>query len=188
MKIFKYGNLSQGFVFPEYGKKLLTVSSLINYFNKAKANSLDGIRTPNNPKAHRRQLTINAGFFMRKIYAHSNYGGLDEAAFTLAVFFGAVVRTLFSSPPVMRFEPLGGDTLKSSKEAVIMTTIPTQAVNSAMLYTFLVARGNKSISKITRPRFISVCATSERQARINLSGLPLVFMKRIPLTAQGVAA
>ncbi|MHA2940312.1 hypothetical protein ACXJY6_18715 [Vibrio sp. RC27] len=113
-------------------------------------------------------------------FLHLNYGGLDEAA-SAGRFFGAVVSTLFSSPPVMRLRPLGGD-LKLPKEAVIMTTTHTQAAPAAMIYTFLIAGGRKKLSELKRSRTVSTLAGNELEARIQLCGLPLVFISRSPIT------
>lgn len=110
-----------------------------------------------------------------------NYGGLDEAAERLAVFFGAVVPTLFSSPPVMRLVPHGGDN-KSSKEAVIMTTTPTQIIPK--VYTFAINSRKGAVNK--KIRVISTCARTEAEARTNLIGLPLIFIKCLPVRLQEV--
>jgi hypothetical protein len=173
----------------------LTVNVKTVYPVFAVAKSTVGIRTPLNQKAHRRQYTNVTGFFMCKICPYlsnllglmrSNYGGLDEAA-KAGRFFWAVVRTLFSSPPVMRFEPLGGD-LTLPKEAVAMTTTHTQAVTTAMIYTFLIAGGVRTLSTIKRIRTVSVVAQSELLARNQLNGLPLVFVSRTPNRSMGVTA
>lgn len=162
---------------------MLTTIEQLFYYDLTVAKSTVGIETPNTPKAQERQQYNEAGFFMRTIQqCRSNYGGLDKAAERLAVFFGAVVSTLFSSPPVMRLRPLGGDKITLSKEAVFMTTIPTQK----MIYTFLVSRSKRPIHTIKKPRLISVFAISEEQARSRLAGMPLVFVSRTP--KQGVAA
>jgi hypothetical protein len=190
-----YAASSQGLGLPEFSHSGLTGLNKTVYSLLAVAKSAVGIRTPQTPKAHRRQHLYVTGFFMRKICAHlsnslgklhSNYGGLDEAA-KAGRFFGAVVRTLFSSPPVMRFEPHGGD-LKLPKEAVIMTTTPTQAVTTAMIYTFLIAGGVRTLSTIKRIRTVSVVAQSELLARQHLAGLPLVFVSRTLSQSMGVSA
>ncbi|CAM3210383.1 ash family protein [Vibrio diazotrophicus] len=183
-----YATRSQGFGLPKFTLFRLTVIIEYVYSLFAAAKSVAGIGTPFIRKAHRRQLVI-AGFFMRKICAHqsnspgklhSNYGGLDEAAERLAVSLRAVVPTLFSSPPVMRLVPLGGDST-SSQEAVIMTTTPTQAVTTAMIYTFIIAGGVRALSDFKRIRTISAVATSEARARKQLAGLPLVFVRQTPI-------
>lgn len=77
--------------------------------------------------------------------------------------------------------PHGGD-LKLPKEAVILTTIPTQAVATAMIYTFIIAGGVRARSDFKRIRTISLVAQSEplALARQQLSGLSLVFKLRTP--------
>lgn len=161
----------------------LTRTTISVYSFLVLANSSAEIRPSRTPKAHRRQHFNLAGFFMRTIQqCRSNYGGLDEATERLAVFFGAVGLTLFSSPPVMRLDPLGGDKITLSKEAVIMTTTPTQF----MIYTFLVSRSKRPLHAIKKPRFISVFAPNEEQARARLAGMPLVFLSRTP--KQGATA
>ncbi|MEC4090120.1 host cell division inhibitor Icd-like protein [Pseudoalteromonas rubra] len=47
-----------------------------------------------------------------------------------------------------------------------------------MLYTFLVATGNQTLSKLPRIRTVSAVADTEAQARAQLTGLPLVFVSR----------
>lgn len=188
MKNTAYADYPQGFGLPEFRLFRLTVIIEYVYSLFAAAKSVAGIETPSNPKAHRRQHINVTGFFMRKICAHqsnslgklrSNYGGLDEAA-KAGRFFGAVVSTLFSSPPVMRLRPLGGD-VKLPKEAVFMTTTPTQAVTTAMIYTFIIAGGVRALSDLKRIRTISAVATSEARARKQLAGLPLVFVRQTPI-------
>jgi hypothetical protein len=194
MNIPMYADWPQGEALPKFREIPLTVIIESVYSRLAVAKSTVGISTPLNQKAHGRQLVI-AGFFMRKICAHLskplgslrlNYGGLDEAA-SAGRFFWAVVLTLFSSPPVMRLVPLGGD-LTLPKEAVFMTTTPTQAATAAMIYTFLIAGGVRALSDFKRIRTISLVAQSERLAREQLSGLPLVFVSRTPNRVQEVAA
>jgi hypothetical protein len=164
------------------------------YSGLAVANSTAGISTPLNYSAHRRQLVI-AGFFMRKICVHLsnalgilrlNYDGLDEAA-KAGRFRVCGSTNLVQSITSQRLVPLG-DGLKPYSEAVIMTTTPTQAATAAMIYTFLIAGGVRALSDFKRIRTISLVAQSERLAREQLNGLPLVFVSRTPNRVQGVAA
>ncbi|MBY8123067.1 host cell division inhibitor Icd-like protein [Vibrio fluvialis] len=69
-----------------------------------------------------------------------------------------------------------------------MTTTPTQAVPTAMIYTFIIAGGVRTLSGFNRIRTISVVAQSELRARQQLTGLPLVFISRMPGRAVEVAA
>ncbi|EKO3494789.1 MULTISPECIES: hypothetical protein [Vibrio] len=69
-----------------------------------------------------------------------------------------------------------------------MTTTPTQAVSTAMIYTFIIAGGVRTLSGFKRIRTISVVAPSELRARKQLTGLPLVFISRMPGRAVEVAA
>lgn len=69
-----------------------------------------------------------------------------------------------------------------------MTTTPTQAVTTAMIYTFIVAGGVRALSDFKRIRTVSTYAQSEQEARHALLGLPLVFVCRTPVKAQEVAA
>lgn len=57
-----------------------------------------------------------------------------------------------------------------------------------MIYTFLIANGSKPLTAITRPRFIATYAQNEQQARDYLKGLPLTFIKCLPVNVQEVAA
>ncbi|MFV0574824.1 MAG: hypothetical protein ACK5NC_05335 [Vibrio sp.] len=57
-----------------------------------------------------------------------------------------------------------------------------------MIYTFLIANGSKPLTAITRPRFVSTCAPNEQQARDYLKGLPLTFIKCLPVNTQEVTA
>lgn len=45
-----------------------------------------------------------------------------------------------------------------------------------MLYTFLIATRNQTLSTLSRIRTVSATADSEEQARSQLNGLPLVFV------------
>ncbi|AZZ97988.1 hypothetical protein [Pseudoalteromonas sp. R3] len=47
-----------------------------------------------------------------------------------------------------------------------------------VIYTFLVASGNQTLSKLSRIRTVSAVADTEAQARAQLTGLPLVFVSR----------
>lgn len=87
-----------------------------------------------------------------------------------------------------RLEPLGDGYIKSYSEAVNMTTTPTQAVTTAMIYTFIVAGGVRALSDFKRIRTISTYAKREQEACHALLGLPLVFVSRTPSNAQKVAA
>lgn len=69
-----------------------------------------------------------------------------------------------------------------------MTNTPTQAVSTAMIYTFIIAGGVRTLSGFKRIRTISVVAQSELRARKQLTGLPLVFISRMPGRAVEVAA
>lgn len=61
-----------------------------------------------------------------------------------------------------------------------MTTTPTQAVTTAMIYTFIIAGGVRALSDFKRIRTVSLMAQSEPLARQQLSGLSLVFKSRTP--------
>jgi len=45
-----------------------------------------------------------------------------------------------------------------------------------VIYTFLIATRNQTLSKLSRIRTVSATADSEEQARAQLNGLPLVFV------------
>ncbi|MBE4020777.1 hypothetical protein HJ130_18110 [Vibrio parahaemolyticus] len=87
-----------------------------------------------------------------------------------------------------RFEPLGDGYIKPYSKAVTMTTTPSQAITTAMIYTFIVAGGVRALFDFKRIRTISTYAQSEQKARHALLGLPLVFVSRTPSNAQEVAA
>ncbi|MFV0447709.1 MAG: hypothetical protein ACK5MF_04465 [Vibrio sp.] len=69
-----------------------------------------------------------------------------------------------------------------------MTTTPTQAVTTAMIYTFIIAGGVRALSDFKRIRTVSLVAQSEPLARKQLSGMPLVFVSRTPSRSMGVTA
>ncbi len=87
-----------------------------------------------------------------------------------------------------RLEPLGDGYKNHHKEAVTMTTTPSQAVTTAMIYTFIVAGGVRALFDFKRIRTISTNAQSEQKARHALLGLPLAFVSRTLSNAQEVAA
>jgi hypothetical protein len=194
MNISMYADYPQGFGLPKFREIPLTVIFDSVYSGLAVAKSTAGIETPFYYSAHGRQLVI-AGFFMRKICAHLsnalrilrlNYGGLDEAA-KAGRFRVCGSLNLVQFITSQRLRPLG-DGLKPYSEAVIMTTTPTQAVTTAMIYTFLIAGGVRALSDFKRIRTISLLAQSERSAREQLNGLPLVFVSRTPNCSTEVAA
>lgn len=55
-----------------------------------------------------------------------------------------------------------------------------------VIYTFLVATGNQTLSKLSRIRTVSAVADTEAQARAQLTGLPLVFVSRNTAKAGGL--
>ncbi|EHK7403223.1 hypothetical protein I6Z00_000901 [Vibrio parahaemolyticus] len=61
-----------------------------------------------------------------------------------------------------------------------MTTIPTQAVTTAMIYTFIITGGVRTLSELKRIRTVSLVAQSELLARQPLSALSLVFKSCTP--------
>ena len=87
-----------------------------------------------------------------------------------------------------RLKPLGDGYKNHHKEAVTMTTTPSQAVTTDMIYTFIVAGGVRPLFDFKRIRTISTYAQSEQKARHALLGLPIVFVSRTPSNAQEVAA
>ena len=54
-----------------------------------------------------------------------------------------------------------------------------------MIYTFCVTRSRGPIAALPAIRTVSVYATSEAQARTQLAGLPLVFLRRAPVRTVG---
>ena len=187
MKNTAYADYPQGLVLPKENHS--------GIFVRTKAKSLVGIGLPQYYSAHRRQLTISAGFFMRTICTHFcnslgklhlNYGGLVEGA--SARRFRVCGKTNLDQSTTSRLVSACGGYIKPYSEAVIMTTTPTQAVTSAMIYTFIVAGGVRALSDFKRIRTISTHAKSEQEARHALLGLPLVFVSRTPSNAQEVAA
>lgn len=54
-----------------------------------------------------------------------------------------------------------------------------------MIYTFCVTRSRGPIAALPAIRTVSVYATSEAQARTQLVGLPLVFLRRAPVRTVG---
>lgn len=67
-----------------------------------------------------------------------------------------------------------------------MATIPTQAVTTAMIYTFIIAGGVRTLSELKRIRTVSLVAQSELLARQQLSSLSLVFKSRTPRSQEAV--
>lgn len=57
--------------------------------------------------------------------------------------------------------------------------------NYPMIYTFCVTRCRGPIAALPAIRTVSVYATSEAQARTQLAGLPLVFLRRAPVRTVG---
>ncbi len=192
-----YAGYLQGFCLPEKADKCqLTALIKTVYALCAVAKSTAGIRTPFNHKAHRRQYFDVTGFFMRTICARPifvsacvrlplNYGGLVEAA--KAGRFLSDGKANLDQSTTHKISLFGGGFNIHTKEAVTMTTTPTQAVTTAMIYTFLIAGGVRTLSTFKRIRTISVVAQSELLAREQLTGLPLVFMSRTPNRTMGVA-
>ncbi len=110
---------------------------------------------------------------------HLNYGGLVEGA-SARRFLVYGSSNLGQSTTSQRLEPLGGGYTNHHKEAVVMTTTPTQAVTTAMIYTVNLAGGGRALSDFKRIRTVSLVAQSELLARQPLSGLSLVFKSRTP--------
>ena len=54
-----------------------------------------------------------------------------------------------------------------------------------MIYTFFVTRSRGPIAALPAIRTVSVYATSEAQARTQLAGLSLVFLRRAPVRTVG---
>ncbi|WP_417883678.1 hypothetical protein [Vibrio rumoiensis] len=196
MNIFKYAIFSYGFDLPEFGQICLTQVNKNDYSVMALANSSAGIRTPFYQKAHRRQHFNLAGFFMRTIStrlffvsafmrSRPNYGGLVEAIARSAAFLLGGSSNLDQST-TSRFEPLGGGYKNYQKEASIMLTTPTPKPFN--VYTFAIGNPKRTLASFKRIRTISTVAQTERQARANLKGLRLTFMKCLPSNAQEVAA
>ena len=183
----------QGFGLPKFSHNRLTGLTECPYAYRIAAKSAIGIGLPQYYSAHRRQLIISAGFFMRTICTpacdslgelHPNYGGLVEGA--SARRFRVCGKTNLDQSITSRLVSACGGYIKPYSEAVNMTTTPTQAVTTAMIYTFLIAGGCQKLSNLKRIRTISVSAYTEAQARKQLVGLPLVFISQSP--AMEVAA
>ncbi len=173
---------------PKFSHNRLTELVEYLYSCRAVAKSTVGIGLPKYYSAHRRQLTISAGFFMRTICTpacnslgelHPNYGGLVEGV--SARRFRVCGKTNLDQSITSRLVSACGGYIKPYSEAVAMTTTPTQAVTTAMIYTFLIAGGSQKLSKLKRIRTISVSAYTEAQARKQLLGLPLVFISQSPV-------
>ncbi len=184
----------QGGALPKFIQSSLTDINKCVYSFCVAAKSVTGIGTPFYHKAHSRQLF--AGFFMRTICTHfcnflgklhPNYGGLVEGASARRILMSGS-SNLDQSITSQRLEPLGDGYKYHHKEAVTMTTTPTQAVTTAMIYTFAIAGGSRLLSDFKRIRTVSAFAKSEQEARHALLGLPLVFVCRTPAKAQEVAA
>lgn len=183
----------QGGALPKFIQSSLTDINKCVYSFCVAAKSVTGIGLLNNPKAHSRQLF--AGFFMRTICAHlcnflgklhQNYGGLIEGAKAHRNLGSG--KTNLDQSTTHKIGLFGGGYKYYPKEAVTMTTTPTQAVTTAMIYTFAIAGGSRLLSDFKRIRTVSAFAKSEQEARHALSGLPLVFVCRTPVKAQEVAA
>lgn len=195
MKQTRYAASSQGRALPEFGLCELTGFIESVYPPRAIAKSVAGIGLPKNYLAHRRQLT--AGFFMRTICTHlifadaimrwlPYYGGLVEGASARRFRVGG--KANLDQSTTHKIGLFGGGCTEPYSEAVVMTTTPTQAVSTAMIYTFLIAGGVHTLSGFKRLRTISVVAPSEIRDRKQLTGLPLVFISRTPnRTREGMA-
>lgn len=193
MKNTVYAVRPQGFGLPKFSHNRLTGLTECPYAYRIAAKSAIGIGLPFNHKAHSRQLF--AGFFVRTICTpacnslgelHPNYGGLVEGA--SAHRFLVYGKTNLDQSTTSRLVSACGGFKNLHKEAVIMATTPTQAVTTAMIYTFIVAGGVRALSDIKRIRTVSLVAQSEPLARKQLSGLPLVFVSRTPNRSMGVSA
>lgn len=188
MTIFNYAEISQGLGLPK--------ESQTSTFNPTKAKSLVGISTPFYYKAYRRQQFNVAGFFMRTICtrlffvsafmrSRPNYGGLVEAIARSAVFLVSGSTNLDQST-TSRLVPLGSGFKNHYKEAAIMATTPTQKPFN--VYTFAIGNPKRTLASFKHIRTISTAAQTERQARANLNGLRLTFIKCLPVNDQEVAA
>lgn len=193
MTILNYANLSQGIGLPEISQKILTSNDKSNYPYRTKAKPLVGIRTPFYTEAHSRQLINVAGFFMRTICTplvislgkfYQYYGGLVEGTPVRRSLCGG--SSNLDQLTTSRFEPLGGDKLTPHKEAVIMTTTPTQA--PFKLYTFAIGNKKRTHAKFKKIRTISTVARTEERARNNLKGLRIAFIKCVPVNTREVVA
>ncbi|WP_217541035.1 ash family protein [Vibrio metschnikovii] len=193
MRNTKYAVHPQGLALPKFVQSCLTEINKHGYAIDVTAKSVTGIGLPFHHKAHSRQLF--AGFFMRTICArlcnslgelHQNYGGLVEGASAHRFLMSG--KTNLDQSTTHKIGLFGGGYKNHHKEAVAMTTIPTQAVTTAMIYTFAIAGGSRLLSDFKRIRTVSAFAKSEQEARHALLGLPLVFVCRTPTKAQEVAA
>lgn len=196
MKILNYANCSQGIGLPEKSQKNIEIVVKGNYSNRAKAKSLVGICNPFYLKAHSRQQFNLAGFFMRTICAllffqnlkmgsASNYGGLVEGT-SVRRFLEYGIANLDQSTTSLRFATSGGGFKKSLKEAATMATTPT--LKPSKIYTFAIGNPKALHATLKRIRTVSTLAHSEPQARANLSGLRLSFIKCTPVKSQEAAA
>ena len=185
MNNYHHANLSQGLGLPK-------ISLGVIFFN-TKAKSLVGIRTPFDTEAHRRQHFNLAGFFMRTICTpfiissaklYQYYGELVEAALAGRSLCGG--SSNLDQFTTSRFEPLGGDKLKSHKEAAPMATTPNS--KPSKIYTFAIGKPKALHATFKRIRTVSTLALSESQARANLNGLRLTLIKCVPVITQEVAA
>lgn len=183
----------QGGALPKFIQSSLTDINKCVYSFCVAAKSVTGIGLLFYHKAHSRQLF--AGFFMRTICTHfcnflgklhSNYGGLIEGA--KAHRFLMSGKTNLDQLTTHKIGLFGGGYKNHHKEAVIMTTTPTQAVTTAMIYTFAIAGGSRLLSDFKRIRTVSAFAKSEQEARHALLGLPIVFVSRTPSNRQEITA
>lgn len=190
-----YAIHSQGFGLPKFSLSRLTVVIEYVYSLLAAAKSVAGISLLFYHKAHSRQHFDVAGFFMRTICTHfcnslgelhQNYGGLVEGASARRFLMSG--KANLDQSTTNKISLLGGGYKNHHKEAVIMTTTPTQAVTTAMIYTFIIAGGVRALSDFKRIRTVSLVAQSEPLARKQLSGMPLVFVSRTPSRSMGVTA
>lgn len=187
----------QGGALPKFVQSCLTEINKCVYPFAVAAKSVTEISLSFYHKAHSRQHFDVAGFFMRticahlffefvKAYSYLNYGGLVEGASARRFLMSG--KANLDQSTTNKISLLGGGYKNHHKEAVIMTTTPTQAVTTAMIYTFAIAGGSRLLSDFKRIRTVSAFAKSEQEARHALLGLPLVFVCRTPAKAQEVAA
>lgn len=185
----------------------LTRVKLLAYDYPTKAKSLVGISLSFYLKAHRRQLPDHGtGFFMRTIRtplfcvnalmrsrlffvspflgSRLNYGGLDGSTSVRRFLESGKANPVQSTTSKLAF--VCGGLKNYLKEAATMATTPTQA--TFKVFTFAIINRKRIYSRAKKIRTVSTLAQSERQARDNLQGLPLAFIKRTPAKAQEVAA
>lgn len=159
---------------------MLNLSNNIAFFGamsfncEATAKSVAEIRTSHYTKRNNTNLFMLVFYYVNS--AHQNYGGLNEGALAHRVFVGGS-SNLVQFATNQRLEPLGGDLVKSHKEAAIMATTPiliTPVIHVENNHTFITSNElaqvfNKSHKNVIRDIEALECSEIFRGLNFELS-------------------